>query len=104
MDIKLPATCLLAGALMLPLAGYAADSSPKVFAEDTVITTKIKSELAEEKLSTLVHIEVDTDHRGMVTLSGTAPSQKAVEKAVSIARSVDGVKSVDNHIRIAAEK
>ena len=99
----------LGRALMLPIAGYAAEStsdrsSPKAFAEDTVITTKIKSELAEEKLSSLVKIEVDTDHKGMVTLSGTAPSQKAMDKAVSIARSVEGVKSVENHIHIAADK
>jgi len=109
MNIKLVASSLVAGALMLPLSGYAAESpsdrsSPKAYAEDTVITTKIKSELAEEKLSSLVKIEVDTDHQGKVTLSGTAQSQKAVDKAVSIARSVDGVKSVENHIRIAADK
>ena len=109
MNIKLVASSLVAGALMLPVVGYAADaasdrSSPKAFAEDTVITTKIKSELAEEKLSTLVKIEVDTDHKGMVTLSGTAPSQKAMDRAVTIARSVDGVKSVENHIHIAADK
>lgn len=109
MNTRLFAGCFVAGALMLPVAGFAADStsdrsSPKAFAEDTVITTKIKSELAEEKLSTLVRIEVDTDHRGMVTLSGTAPSQKAMDRAVSIARSVDGVKSVENHIHIAADK
>jgi hyperosmotically inducible protein len=109
MNTKLASICFLAGALTLPIAGYAAElasdrSSPKAFAEDTVITTKIKSELAEEKLSSLVKIEVDTDHKGMVTLAGTAPNQKAVDKAVSIARSVEGVKSVENHIRIAADK
>jgi len=109
MNIKLVASSLAVGALMLPIAGYAADSpsdrsSPKAFVEDTVITTKIKSELAEEKLSSLVKIEVDTNHKGQVTLSGTAPSQQARDKAVSIARSVEGVKSVENHIRIAADK
>ena len=109
MNIKLAASCLVAGALMLPIAGYAADSnsdrsSPKEFAKDTVITTKIKTELAEEKLSSLARIEVDTDHKGMVTLSGTAASQKAVDKAVSIARAVKGVTSVENHIHIAADK
>jgi hyperosmotically inducible periplasmic protein len=107
MNTKLASICFLAGALTLPIAGFAAESdrsSPKAFAEDTVITTKIKSELAEEKLSSLVKIEVDTDHKGMVTLAGTAPNQKAVDKAVSIARSVEGVKSVENHIRIAADK
>jgi hyperosmotically inducible periplasmic protein len=109
MNIKLAASCLVAGVLMLPIAGYAADStsdrsSPKAFAEDTVITTKIKAELAEEKLSSLVRIDVDTNNHGMVTLSGTAASQKAVDKAVSIAHAVKGVTSVENRIHIAADK
>ena len=109
MNTKLVTTCLLAGALMLPMAGYTADgdtdrSSPKAFVKDSVITTKIKAELAEEKLSSLVRIKVDTDNKGMVVLSGTAASQKAVDKAVSIARAVKGVTSVENHIKIAADK
>ena len=109
MNIKLAASCLIAGALMLPIPGYTADtdsdrSSPEAFVKDSVITTKIKAELAEEKLSSLVKISVDTDNKGMVTLSGTAESKKAADKAVSIARAVKGVTSVENHIRIAADK
>jgi osmotically-inducible protein OsmY len=51
-----------------------------------------------------VKISVDTDNKGMVTLGGTAPNQKAVDKAASIARAVKGVTSVENHIQIAADK
>lgn len=109
MNTKFAATLLVAGALMLPITGYTADSdsdrsSPKTFIKDSVITTKVKAELAEEKASSLVRISVDTDNHGMVTLSGTAKSQKAANKAVSIARAVEGVTSVENHIRIAADK
>jgi hyperosmotically inducible protein len=109
MNTKLMTTCLLAGALMLPIAGYTADSdsdrsSPKAYVKDSVITTKIKAELAEEKLSSLVHIRVDTDDKGIVTLSGTVKSKKEADKAVSIARAVKGVKAVENHIKIAADK
>ena len=109
MNTKLVTTCLLAGALMLPIAGYTADgdtdrSSPKTFVKDSVITAKIKAELAEEKISSLVRIKVDTDNKGVVTLSGTAASQQAVDKAVSIARGVKGVTSVQNKIQIKADK
>jgi hyperosmotically inducible protein len=108
MKSTLVTTCLVAGALMLPIAGFTADgdtdrSSPKTFAKDSVITSKIKAELAEEKLSTLVHIQVDTDNKGVVVLSGNARNQKAVDKAVSIARSVKGVVSVQNNIKIKAD-
>ena len=109
MNTKLVITGILAGALMLPIAGYTADndndrSSPKTFVKDSVITTKIKAELAEEKMSSLVHIKVDTDSKGMVVLSGTAASQNAANKAVTIARAVKGVTSVQNDIQIKAEK
>ena len=109
MNTKLVTTCFLAGALMLPIAGYTADgdtdrSSPKAFVKDSVITTKIKAELAEQKLSSLVHIKVDTDKKGAVSLRGTAKSQEAIDQTVSIARGVEGVTSVKNHIKIAAKK
>jgi hyperosmotically inducible protein len=109
MNTKVVTTCFLAGALMLPIAGYTADgdtdrSSPKAFVKDSVITTKIKAELAGEKLSSLVRIKVDTANKGMVTLSGTAASQNAADKAVSIARAVKGVTSVQNDIQIKADK
>jgi hyperosmotically inducible protein len=106
---KLATSCLFVSALMLPIIAYSADSdsdrsSPDAFVKDSVITTKIKTELAEKKLSSLVHIGVDTDNNGKVTLSGTATTQSAIEMAVSIARKVKGVTSVQNYIRIAADK
>lgn len=109
MNIKLVTTCLLAGALMLPIAGYTADgdtdrSSPKAFVKDSVITTKIKAKLAKDKVSTLVKIKVDTDKDGVVNLSGTARTQKAADKAVTIARSVKGVTSVESDIKIVPKK
>jgi len=56
--------------------------------------------LQKKKISSLVHIRVDTDSKGVVWLSGTAESQDSVDKAVSIARDTEGVSSVENHIKI----
>jgi len=107
MNNKFAAGCLVASAMMLPIAGYAADSdssSATTYVKDSAITAQIKADLAEKKLSSLVHVSVDTDSRGMVTLSGTVPSQDAANRAVSIARGVSGVTSVENHLQIASEK
>jgi hyperosmotically inducible periplasmic protein len=113
MNTKLAVSCLVVGALMLPIAGYSADrsgdgdsdrSSPTAFVKDSVITTKIKAELFEERMSSLLKIKVDTDANGKVVLGGTAANQKAVDKAVSIAHAVTGVTSVQNNIRIKADK
>ena len=104
---KLATISLVVGALILPIASYSADSdsdrsSPKAFVKDSVITTKIKTELAEENC-VMVHIRVDTDKKGKVSLSGNARTQDDVDKAVSIARGVEGVTSVRNRIKVKAD-
>jgi len=107
MYIKLAASLLASAALMLPVAGYTADSEPSAattMVKDSVITTKIKAELAAEKMSSLVHISVDTDNKGVVTLGGTASSKSAADKAVSIAKAVKGVTSVNSQIKVVADK
>jgi len=109
MNTKLTTRAMLIGALLLPVAGHAADSdsdrsSPKAFVKDSVITTKIKAKLAAEKISTTVHIKVDTDNKGVVTLSGKAKSQEEADKAASIARDVEGVVAVENHIQVATRQ
>lgn len=104
MNVKFATSCLIAGALFLPIAGFAADSDgAKSFVKDSIITTKVKTELGAEKVMSLVHISVDTDMNGMVYLSGTAPSQRAIDKAVSITSAVSGVTSVHNGILIKAD-
>lgn len=107
MKLKLTGSILVASILLLPIAGHAADaekSSATEYVKDSVITTKIKAELAAEKMSSLVKINVDTDKAGVVTLSGTANSQSAIDKAVSIARGVKGVTAVHNQIKIMSDK
>lgn len=109
MNIKLVTTSLLAGALVLPIAGHAADSdsdrsSPKAFVKDSVITTKIKAKFAKDKEVSALHVKVETDNQGIVTLSGKAKSQEEADKAVSIARGVEGVASVENNIQIVAHR
>jgi hyperosmotically inducible protein len=75
-------------------------SHPKAFVKDSAITTKIKTKLAAEHITSLGRIHVDTDKDGVVWLSGSARTQEAVDKAVSIARETERVKSVHNDIKI----
>jgi hyperosmotically inducible protein len=109
MNTKLIGICLIAGAQVVTVAGYAADSdsdrsSGHAFVRDSVITTKVKAELAKEKPSTLVKVSVDTDKSGIVVLSGTAKSQFDKDRAESIARHVEGVKMVENKILVKADQ
>jgi hyperosmotically inducible periplasmic protein len=109
MRYKLATSCFVIGAILAPVAAYAADSDkdrsqPTVFVKDSVITTKIKSKLAAEHLGSLKHIKVDTDMNGVVWMSGTANNQKEVNKAVTIARNTEGVKSVKNDIKVQKDR
>lgn len=109
MNTKL-ATTLVVGALLVPVAGYAADQmskdKPSVTEKvkenvgDAVITTKIKTEFAKDKQVSALNINVDTDDKGVVTLKGTAKSKAEADKAVSIAKETKGVTQVKNEIRV----
>jgi hyperosmotically inducible protein len=80
---------------------YGADtdrSHPGTFVKDSVITTKVKSKLAAKHMSTLTNVKVDTDDRGVVWLSGKAPTKDAKDLAAMVAKDTDGVTSVHNDI------
>jgi len=104
MKLKLAATCFVVSAALAPVA-FAADSDtdrnkPATFVKDSVITTKIKSKLAADSPASMANIRVDTDKDGIVWMSGTVKSQDEVDKALSIARSTEGVKSVHNEMKV----
>jgi hypothetical protein len=65
-------------------------------AQDGWITAKVKTELTSAGLDPL-HLHVDTDHQ-VVTLSGTVDSTAEAHKAMSAARAVKGVLSVQDHL------
>jgi len=67
------------------------------YVDDSVITTKVKSLLAADDFLKSFQISVET-YKGTVQLSGFVASQNAVDKAVQIAWSVKGVKSVKNKL------
>jgi len=88
--------------LMVMVAFVACASTSKQestgeYIDDSVITTKVKSLLAEDDFLKSFQISVET-YKGTVQLSGFVGSQKAVDKAGEIARSVKGVTSVKNNL------
>jgi len=64
--------------------------------EDAWITTKVKGELTRGGFDPL-HVHVDTAAK-VVTLSGPVESRTAEERAVSLARAVTGVASVQDRL------
>jgi len=72
-------------------------SSTGEYVDDSVITTKVKSLLAADDLLKSFQIGVET-YKGAVQLSGFVNSQKAVNKAGEIVKSVQGVTSIKNDL------
>lgn len=105
MKTKLATACFIISTLIVPVAAYAEDQDadrmhPMAYVKDSAITVKVKAKLADEKMSSLAHIMVDTDSKGDVVLSGNARTQADADKAVSIARATEGVTSVTSKIQI----
>jgi len=92
--------CTLIAAGTLSMATVMADDASQTgsYVKDSVITTKVKTKLAAKHMSTLTNIQVDTDDKGVVWLSGKAPTQDASDLAAMIAKDTDGVTAVRNHI------
>lgn len=67
--------------------------------DDTAITMKVKAEIFNDPMLSVSEINVET-FKGVVQLSGFVASQAAADRAMQVARSVSGVKSVVNDMRI----
>lgn len=107
MKKTLLATSILLGMSLVSATAYS-DSDvdrahPGNFVKDSVITTKIKAKLANEKPMSLAKIHVDTDANGMVMLTGTAHTAAEVLKATEIAKGTEGVKSVTSTVTVKAD-
>ncbi|HDQ5707830.1 TPA: molecular chaperone OsmY [Shigella flexneri] len=76
----------------------AKEGSVKGYAGDTATTSEIKAKLLADDIVPSRKVKVETTD-GMVQLSGTVDSQAQSDRAESIAKAVDGVKSVKNDLK-----
>ena len=91
---------LFVGFLILSMVGCAGSGAKTgAYVDDSWITTKVKSDLLATKGVSSTHISVTTTN-GVVTLSGTVPTQQESEKAAQVAKGISGVKSVQNELRV----
>lgn len=74
------------------------NASVKGYAGDTATTSEVKAKLLADDLVPSRKVKVETNN-GVVQLSGTVDSQAQIERAESIAKAVDGVKSVKNDLK-----
>jgi hyperosmotically inducible protein len=67
--------------------------------DDTAITTKVKTALLADDYVKGLDIKVETRNKE-VQLSGYVDSQDQIDKAVAIAKGIEGVKNVDNKMAV----
>ena len=73
------------------------------YLDDTWITTRVKAAMFNESTLRSTEINVET-FKGEVQLSGFVNSAQDIRRAVELARSTQGVKSVKNDMRIKGQK
>lgn len=92
MSSRLPAIVL-----SLVLLTGCAPSRP---ADDLTISTKVKIELLADPALGAMRLNASTLN-GIVTLTGTVPSQGEADRAAAVAKRVSGVRRVKSELKIA---
>lgn len=66
---------------------------------DSEITASVKSKFAKDDLVPAARVHVETEN-GVVTLTGSVSNEASLDRAISIARGVDGVVNVKSDLKI----
>jgi osmotically-inducible protein OsmY len=88
-------------ALLLTLSLASCASATYDTHDDMTVSTEVKIALIGDRELGSFRIDTRTDH-GVVTLSGTVDNQREVDRAVSVAKKVKGVRSVKSDLKLAA--
>lgn len=94
---------MVAVALALSACASRDDSSKRgagEFTSDAALVTKVKTAIASDAgIGSASAINVNA-YRGVVQLSGFVDSQEKIARAAQAARNVEGVRSVENNIKV----
>lgn len=89
-------------ALALGCASTSTTEGTGEYVDDTAITAKVQAAILQEPSLTSAEINVET-FKGIVQLSGFVGSRSEINTAVQVARSVKGVTSVRNDMRVKGQ-
>jgi osmotically-inducible protein OsmY len=99
MNIAQRFIAILATLIAVMVAGCAPTSTRQgtgEFIDDAVITSKVKAAFAADPTVKATEVQVET-FKGTVQLSGFVESRESAQRAVQIARGVQGVTEVRNN-------
>lgn len=93
---------LLAAAAFTFIGGCASSTTQEStgqYVDDTAITAKVKAGIFKDDSLKSAEINVET-FKGVVQLSGFVSTQADIDRAIQLARDVNGVRSVKNDMRL----
>ena len=102
---SLTALLVLGGSIALYTGGCAGgptQQSTGEFIDDAAITTKVKANLAQDPVVSALDVKVDT-FKGTVQLNGFVDTAEQKSRAEQVARGVQGVQNVQNHLSVKAQ-
>ena len=92
--IKAQVAIVLALLICVGCSAMTGRQSAGAAANDTSLTTKVKSSLLADSMVGALALDVDTTE-GVVSLNGIAKTEQERQRAIQVAQSVEGVKRVD---------
>jgi hyperosmotically inducible protein len=103
---------MLAGALVLPIAGCdrlsdatgtpAPATTVGTEIDDSVVTARVKSALLKDPDVKSFAFKIET-RKGEVQLSGFVTNQTQIDRAIEVTKAVQGVRSIDNKVSVKVE-
>jgi osmotically-inducible protein OsmY len=90
---------LIFAVALIGCAGNRTHESTGQYIDDSTITTKVKTALLADPEVSGLDVKVET-FKGVVQLSGFVNDQRQATRAVEIARSVNGVRKVENKLSV----
>jgi len=105
MTLLVRSCTFLTVALLLLAPGCASTSSHEStgeYVDDAAITTRVKTAIFDEPGLKVLQINVATTKR-VVQLSGFVKTRADMNKAVDVASGIQGVRSVDNDLKLKSE-
>ncbi|MBC8009141.1 MAG: BON domain-containing protein [Burkholderiales bacterium] len=88
---------LLGASLLAGCAATPTRESTGEYIDNSAITAKVKTALADDEIVKARDVQVET-FRGTVQLSGFVDTKEQKKRATTVARSVQGVRDVENNL------
>jgi osmotically-inducible protein OsmY len=96
---RYPTAILLALTLIAPLLLSACGKTVGETIDDSTVTLRVKTALLNDPDVAGMRIDVDT-FKGVVTLSGAVKSAAERDKAIALARKINGVRDVKSTLQV----